>query len=269
MRICTRRLKILAASAAVFCVSVPARADVIVLDQNTVGTLYDGLLDGFPSVFTFDGIADGAGNALAVALQDGVTEERAIGEIALQSLIDAGVTASDVDEAVLTFNIDDVLSTFGPGTTFDGAAAETIVLFNYAGNGTIDLADYENVVGAPLAVVDTVAEATLAGSGPVFFDVDVTAALKAHLDAGESFMGIVWATQDDGSGTSLDDLGDGSAGPPGVGGSSMPSSPSRRSRARRRSTARLSSPARRRSARRQASLRRPLSRRSPSASTRC
>lgn len=210
---------------ALLCAAAPAAGDIIVIDDTTVGTLYDGLVDGFPNLATFDGTADLAGNTLGVGLQDGVTEERGIAEMPLDDLSSFG--SADIVTATLTFNIDDIVTTFGPGTSFDGTAPETIVLFSYAGNGSIDLADYQNVIGAPLAVVPTttagvITDATLAISGPVFFDVDVTAALKGALDASDTHFGIVWATQDDLSFASLDNLGDGSAGPPGVGGSSMP-----------------------------------------------
>src|SRR6185369_10821308 len=53
-------------------------------------------------------------------------------------------------------------------------------------------------------------------------DVDVTAALQAALDGGNTHFGVVWATQDDHTFASLDNLGNGSAGPPGVNGSKMP-----------------------------------------------
>ncbi len=202
-------------------------ADVIVIDSTTAGTLIDGLLDGFPNAAPFDGNADFAGNAFAVALKNGVTEERGIAELPLQSLGDAGLTSADIQSAVLSFNIDDVLSTFGPGTSFDGTAAETIILFGYAGNGAIDLADFQNVAGAPLGIVDTTAhgvitDASLATTGPLLFTVDVTSALKAHLDAAHAYMGVVWATNDSPTGTSLDNLGPGSGGPPGVGGATLP-----------------------------------------------
>jgi hypothetical protein len=144
---------------------------VIVIDDGTGCTLYDAVLDGFPPIAPQDGTADFAGNALGIALQSGVTEERGIAELPLQPLTDLGLGSSDIDAATLTFNVDDVVSTFGPGTAFDGTAAETIVLFGYSGNGTIDLADFGNVVGAPLAVVDTtpfgvITDASLATSGP-------------------------------------------------------------------------------------------------------
>ncbi len=202
-----------------------AHAAVLTIDQATAGTLIDGLLDGFPGVATFDGVADFAGNPLAVALKDGATEERGIIEYPLDTL--TGLSSSDIQSATLTWNIDDVLSTFGPGTDFDGTAAETVILFDYAGNGSIDLSDFQNVAGAPLAVVDTtpfgvITDASLAGTGPLVFEVDVTAAIQAHLDAADTHMGLVFATNDDQSGTSLDDLGDGGAGPPGVNGASLP-----------------------------------------------
>lgn len=214
------------AAAAILTVSVgAAQADTIVIDDTTVGTLYDGLVDGFPGLAPFDGTADLAGNTLGVGLQNGVTEERGIAEVPLASL--AGLTSDDIASATLTFNIDDIVTTFGPGTSFDGTAPETIVLFHYAGNGSIDLADYQNVIGAPLSVVPTtshgvITDASLAVTGPLFFDVDITAALQGALDSADTHFGLVWATQDDLAFASLDNLGEGSSGPPGVGGSSMP-----------------------------------------------
>ncbi|MBX3026825.1 hypothetical protein KF840_18105 [bacterium] len=205
-----------------------ARADTIVIDDSTAGTVIDGILDGFPFPppgLAPDGIGDFAGNAMAVALQPGVTEERGIVELPLAPL--AGLASSDIATATLTFNIDDVIGTFGPGTTFSGVAASTIVLFRYAGNGVIDLADFGNVAGAPLAVVDTtshgvITDATLAVTGPLFFHVDVTAALRALLDGHATHMGIVFTTTDAGTATSIDNLGFSGAGPAGVNGSRMP-----------------------------------------------
>jgi len=204
------------------------RADTIVIDDTTAGTVIDGILDGFPFPppgVAPDGVGDFPGNALAVAVQTGVTEERGIVELPLAPL--AGLTSSDISTATLTFNIDDVVGTFGPGTTFDGTAAATIVLFRYSGNGTIDLTDFGNVVGAPLAVVSTashgtITDATLAVSGPLEFEVDVTSALGALLDASATHFGLVLTTNDAGSATSLDNLGAGGSGPPGVGGAAMP-----------------------------------------------
>jgi hypothetical protein len=217
-------------TAATLCLTLVgvARADTIVIDDTTAGTVIDGILDGFPFPppgLAPDGVGDFAGNALAVALQTGVTEERGIVELPLAPL--AGLTSADIASATLTFNIDDVLTTFGPGTTFDGTAASTIVLFRYSGNGTVDLADFGNVVGAPLAVVSTtslgtITDATLGASGPLSFDVDVTSALGTLLDGSATFMGLVFTTSDAGSATSIDDLGFNGAGPAGVNGSRMP-----------------------------------------------
>jgi len=206
----------------------PALADVIVIDDTTAGSVVDGILDGFPLPppgLAPDGNGDFAGNAFAVALQTGVTEERGIVELALAPL--AGLTSSDIASATLTFNIDDVVGTFGPGTSFDGTAASSIVLFKYSGNGTIDLADFGNVAGAPLAVVSTasfgtITDATLALSGPLQFTVDVTGALGALLDSSATHFGLVFTTNDAGSATSLDNLGAGGAGPAGVNGARMP-----------------------------------------------
>jgi hypothetical protein len=203
-------------------------ADVFVIDSAAAGSLFDGLIDGFPLPppgTPPDGIADFAGNPLAVALQSGVTEERGIAELPLASL--AGLGSADIASATLVLNIDDVISTFGPGTTFDGTAAESIVVFSYSGNGAIDLADFENVAGTPAGVVDTtphgvITDATLATTGPLVFEVDVTDRLGALLDASATHMGFVFATTDDGTATSIDDLGLNSAGPPGVRGAALP-----------------------------------------------
>lgn len=209
--------------------STRAHADVVVINDATVGSVYDGILDGFPLPppgVAPDGAGDFTGNALAVALQTGVTEERGITELPLAPL--AGVTSATLQSAILTFNIDDVVSTFGPGTSFDGTAASSIVVFAYSGNGAIDLADFGNVVGAPLAVIDTTAlgvitDATLSVSGPLTFTIDATAVLGALLDGGTAtHVGFVFATQDNLSATSLDNLGASGAGPAGVGGAAMP-----------------------------------------------
>lgn len=218
----------LAALALGIALTTAARGATIVIDDTTAGTVIDGILDGFPFPppgVTPDGVGDFAGNALAVALQTGVTEERGIVELPLAPL--AGLTSADIQSATLTFNIDDVLTTFGPGTTFDGTAASTIVMFRYSGNGTVDLADFGNVAGAPLAVISTaslgaITDATLAVSGPLRFDIDVTAALGTLLDSSASFIGFVFTTNDAGSATSIDNLGFGGAGPAGVNGASMP-----------------------------------------------
>jgi len=215
---------IIAACAAVLLCNASAFADILTIN-GSAGTVYDGVIDGFPNLAPQDGIPDFGGNALAIALKTGVTEERGIGEFPLAQL--AGLTSADILSATLTFNIDDVVGTFGPGTNFDGTAADTIVLFAYAGNGTVDLADFNNVAGAPLGIVNTtplgvITDATLATTGPLAFEVDVTAKLGSLLDAAATHMGVVFATTDNNTATSIDNLGAGGAGPPGVGGAKMP-----------------------------------------------
>ena len=197
-----------------------AHAAVITLDKNTPGTSFDGILDGFPGIAPLDGTADTGGNALGVGLKAGVTEERGIAEFSLAPL--AGVTAGSVTSAVLTFNVDDVLATFGPGTDFDGTAAERIFVAIYAGDGAVGLDDFGKGSPVGTANVGSITDASLGGSGPVKFTVDVTAALKGLLGSGASHIGVVFSTDDSPTGTSLDDLGVGGSGPPGVGGASMP-----------------------------------------------
>lgn len=202
-----------------------AEPEEIVLDETTPGCVSDSILDGFPGLAGFDGSGDFGGNALGVALQTGVTEERGFVEFPLEAL--AGVTADEIESATLTFNIDDVVGTFGPGTGFDGTAADAIRIVAYPGDGQVTLADFTRGAATPLAVVSTIAQgtitdATLAATGPLVFHVDIRSALTALLEAGEPFLGVAFAVQDNKSGTSLDDLGNGGAGPAGIGGSRRP-----------------------------------------------
>lgn len=197
-----------------------ARADgaVIKLDESTPGTSFDGIIDGFPGIAPLDGTADSGGNALAVAFKAGVTEERGIAEFSLAPL--AGVSAGQISSAVLTFNVDDVLSTFGPSTDFDGTAAERIFVAVYAGDGAVGLDDFGKGSRVATVNVGAITDASLGASGPVKFEVDITAALKGVL--GASHVGIVFSTDDSPTGTSLDDLGVNGAGPPGVNGATKP-----------------------------------------------
>ncbi len=227
MRIAPIAPRLAALLAALAVATAPsAYADTIVIDGTSDGAVYDSLIDGFPLLMhAKDGTADLAGNALAVALKGTVSEERGIAELPLAPL--AGLTAADVVTATLTFNFDDVLSTFGPGTDFDHTGADTVIVFGYDGEGTIALADFGNVAGAPLATVDTsgrgvITDATLGATGPEVFEVDVTARVKAMLGGSATHFGVVFTTDDDQSGTSLDDLGIGGAGPAGVGGAKLP-----------------------------------------------
>lgn len=203
----------------------PAAAAEIVLDEHTEGTVLDAILDGFPSLAPFDGKGDFGNNALGVALQAGVTEERAIVEYPLAAL--DGIHPHAIVSATLVFNIDDVVSTFGPGTGFDGTAADTILVYDFAGNGEVTTDDFLEAIPPALAAMSTqgrgvITDASLAASGPLFFDVDVTAAVVDRLESGDAFAGFLFATDDNKTATSLDDLGNSSAGPPGVGGSRKP-----------------------------------------------
>jgi hypothetical protein len=202
-----------------------ALAHDIVIDDTTEGTVYDAVLDGFPQLAPFDGIPDFGGNALGVALKSGVTEERGIAEFPLASL--GELAADDIESATLTFNIDDVVTTFGPGTGFDATGSDTIFVFGYAADGAVEIEDFLEGSGTPLATVDTtgfgvITDASLATSGPLVFEVDVTEAIKARVDAGDPFVGFVFTTDDDQSATSIDNLGNSALGPPGVNGSVMP-----------------------------------------------
>jgi hypothetical protein len=195
--------------------ATPLHAETVVLN----GT-FDGLVDGFPGIAPLDGTADVAGNALAVGLKAGVTEEHGVGEFSLAPL--GGASSGDVTSATLTFNIDDILSTFGPGTDFDGTAGERIFVRTYSGDGAVSLDDFGRGDQVATVTPGNVTDASLGSSGPLQFDVDVTAAVKSLLDGGDSHLGIVFVTDDSPTGTSLDDLGIGSSGPPGVGGAAMP-----------------------------------------------
>ncbi|GIW42378.1 MAG: hypothetical protein KatS3mg076_2955 [Candidatus Binatia bacterium] len=200
-----------------------SRAETVLVKEED-GALFDAVIDGFPGLAPFDGTPDFGENPLAVALKSGVTEERGIAEFPLAKLL--STSPERIREATLVFNIDDVLSTFGPGTEFAGRAAREILVHTYAGDGAVELADYARVENEPVAVDTTVfgeiTDRTLRASGPLRFEVDVTEALRGVLRDGHGFFGVLWRTEDSPTGTSLDNLGDGSAGPPGVGGSFLP-----------------------------------------------
>ena len=197
----------------------------VVIATGDEGSASDAVLDGYPALAPLDGVGDFGGNALAVALMAGVTEERAMVELPLAPL--GGWTAEDVVSAVLAFNIDDVLASFGPGTGFDGTAASSIEVHAYEGDGAVTLADFARKAPEPLAVVDTglhgvITDSLLASAGPLFFEVDAGDAVRAALDRGAGHLGFLFATTDAGSGTSIDDLGIGAGGPAGVGGAALP-----------------------------------------------
>ncbi len=213
----------LVSSAAVLLFSQAVYAQTIVLDESN-GAVFDGILDGFPGLADQNGTPDFGGNQLAVGLRVGSTEERGVGEYPLAALGDTD--ADSISSAVLNFNIDDVLTTFGPGTEFTGKASMEILVHPFAGNGVVDVADFLEVQRSTYLVDTTVFgvidDASLQVSGPLFFEVDITEDLRDIVREGSTSVGIVWRTMDTPTGTSLDNLGNGSAGPPGVGGSVMP-----------------------------------------------
>jgi hypothetical protein len=197
-----------------------AFADTIVLDGST-GADYDAVGDGWffaggPAIPP-DGVGDSGNNALAIALQSGVLELRAMAEFPLASL--AGLTSSDVTSATLTVTIDDVLSGFGPGSAFDGTAASPFVVYHYPADGTVTVADFAPAGLAQVGLVTpgVVTDATLAVSGALPFVIDVTDELKAALTGGDAAFGALMGTLDSPTGTSLDNLA-----PPGVAGGALP-----------------------------------------------
>jgi cysteine-rich repeat protein len=200
-----------------------AEPRTVTIDETDTATVMDGIIDGFPGIAAKDGTPDLGGNALSVALKTGVTELRGVVEFPLAAL--AGVSGDAITAATLTFNVDDVLSTFGPGTDFNGQAASTLFVHAYTGNGTVDLGDYNETREAPAAIATgpgAITDATLDASGAAYFTVDVRDRLADAVEAGDDFLGIVWRTDDSPTGTSLDDLGEGSAGPAGARASRLP-----------------------------------------------
>ena len=178
-------------------------------------------------LFPFDGNAD-APDLLGSGLKAGVTEERGIAEFPLGGLTAMCLAPADIAGATLSFNIDDVLSSFGPGTEFNGEASSSYAIHPYSGNGLVGPADFVDFgrIGAPPFVVDTtpfgiITDESLGSSGPLLFEVDVTDALIDELGSG-THLGFVFKTDDSPTGASLDNLGDMGAGPPGVNGSVMP-----------------------------------------------
>ena len=128
-------------------------------------------------------------------------------EFALAPL--GAVDPADIVSATITYTIDDILSTLGPGTTFDGTAADPIDVYTYPGDGEVATADF---TAAGLALLESVAtgvitDATLGVTGPVSFDLDVTQELKDFLTNGETHLGVQFATADSPTGTSIDPMG--------------------------------------------------------------
>lgn len=197
-----------------------AHAATLVLDGST-GADYDSVGDGWffttPPNQPPDGIGDMGGQALGVAYKSGVLEERAMAEFPLAPL--AGLTAADIQSATVTFTIDDVVGTFGPGAEFDGTASSPIAVYAYPADGTVTVADFAPAGLAQLQIVTigAITDASLAVSGPVAFNVDATQKVKDALTASQTALGILFGTLDSPTGTSLDDLS-----PPGVAGGKLP-----------------------------------------------
>jgi cysteine-rich repeat protein len=180
-----------------------AVTQTVVVDENTDGTVFDGIIDGFPNLAPRDGTGDFQGNPLSVARQGDVTEIRSLMEFPL-----AAFAGQPIVKATLTFNVDDVVSTLGPDTAFNGKAASTILVHPYAGDGLAELIDYKRTAETPFSVSTgpgQITDQTLKQTGAVFFDVDVTARVAAAIDAGTPFLGFLWRTTDSPTATSLDD----------------------------------------------------------------
>jgi hypothetical protein len=187
-----------------------AHAVTFVLDGST-GADYDSVGDGWffttPPNQPPDGVGDLGGQALAVAKQNGVVELRAMAEFPLSPL--SGFTALQVESATLTITIDDVIGGFGPGTAFDGTAGNPLVVFAYPADGTVAVSDFSpaGLTEVGQIATGTITDASLAVSGAVSFEVDVTDELKAALTSGDAAFGALIATLDSPTGTSLDDRG--------------------------------------------------------------
>lgn len=212
--------QILALATAALAIPGLACAETFVLDTNT-GAAYDSVGDGWffttPPNQPPDGIGDAGGQALAIGKINGTLELRAMAEFPLASL--AGLTPSQIASATVTFKIDDVIASFGPGATFDGTASSPIAVYHYPADGTVTVADFSPAGLGQLGIVTpgVVTDATLAISGAVRFDVDATAALKAALTNGETAFGVLFGTADSPTATSIDGLA-----PPGVAGGALP-----------------------------------------------
>jgi hypothetical protein len=215
------RFRFTSLTAALLLAATAAHAATFVLDGDS-GADYDAVGDGWffadpQTVPPPDGVGDLGGNDLAVAYQAGVVELRAMAEFPLAAL--GGLAAGDIQSATLTVTIDDVLGTFGPGTTFDSTAADPIVVFAYPADGTVAVSDF-----SPAGLVEVgqlasggITDVTLAGAGAVAFDVDVTAELQDALTNGDAAFGALLATLDSPTGTSFD-----ATSPPGVAGGALP-----------------------------------------------
>lgn len=190
-----------------------ARAATYVLNGGN-GAVYGSVGDGWffagPSQPPPDGVGDSVATpptTQAIAYQAGVVELRALAEFPLSPL--TGLSSFNIVSATLTYWVDDVITSFGPGTTFDGTAADPIAVYAYPGDGTVTTADFNPAGLSSVEIVTTglITDASLALSGPVQFDVDVTQEVKDYLTSSETALGILFGTLDTPTGTSMDGSG--------------------------------------------------------------
>ena len=104
------------------------------IDHTTAGTVFDGIVDGFPNLAAKDGTGDFGGNPLSRRPQ-GRRHRGPLGDGAARSHSSRAIAAERIQSATLRFNVDDVLSTLGPGTELNGQAADTILVHLYDGDG--------------------------------------------------------------------------------------------------------------------------------------
>ncbi|MCW5890044.1 MAG: DUF4215 domain-containing protein [bacterium] len=206
-----RFLPLTTALALLLAVVAAAPAATLVLDHETPGAAWDGIVDGFPGLVPKDGNPDFGQNPLSVVLKGDVTEVRSVMEFPLASLAD--VAADDIVAVTLRFNVDDVLSTLGPGTELSGKAASSIRVYFYAGDGVALTSDFKNTNEGftTVSIGGNITDATLKQTGAVFFEVDARARLVQALAEGSTHLGVLWRTTDSPTGTSLDDGRGGSA----------------------------------------------------------
>jgi hypothetical protein len=219
----TTATALLSALALALAAAPSVRADTFVLDTST-GAHYDAVGDGWlfaggipPNGLPPDGIGDAGNNALAVGYIAGLLEERGMAEFPLAPL--TGLTATQIQSATLTFFIDYVISTFGPGANFGTTASDPIAVYHYPADGTVTIADFSPAGLSQIGLVNpgVVTNASLVVSGPLEFNLDVTDELKDALTNGDAAFGALFGTLDSGSATSLDGLS-----PPGVPGATLP-----------------------------------------------
>ncbi len=212
---------LLSALALALAAAPSTRADTFVLDAST-GADYDAVGDGWlyagpPPGLPPDGVGDAGNNPLAVAYISGVLEQRGMAEFPLALL--TGLTVSQIQSATLTFFIDDVIGTFGPGANFGTTASDPIAIYHYPADGTVTVGDFAPAGLSQVGLVNpgVVTDASLVVSGPPEFNVDVTDELKGALTDEDTAFGALFGTLDTLSATSLDGLS-----PPGVPGGALP-----------------------------------------------